>query len=95
MTGEVTLRGKVLPVGGIKEKLLAAYRVGIREVILPEDNEKDLEDIPEDVREEMEFIFVEHMDQVLEIALVRDVEAGVAKPAEESDTSFPSPPLAH
>ena len=50
MTGEITLRGKVLPVGGIKDKVLAAYRAGIREIILPDENEKDLEDIPEDVR---------------------------------------------
>ncbi len=58
MTGEITLRGKVLPVGGIKDKVLAAYRSGIREVVLPVENEKDLEDIPEDVRKEMQFHLV-------------------------------------
>ena len=69
MTGEITLRGKVLPVGGIKDKVLAAYRAGIREVILPAENEKDLEDIPEDVRSEMQFHLVKHMDDVLALAL--------------------------
>ena len=69
MTGEITLRGKVLPVGGIKDKILAAYRVGIREVILPEENEKDLEDIPEDVRSAMQFHLVKHMDEVIPVAL--------------------------
>ncbi|HHY97785.1 MAG TPA: endopeptidase La [Firmicutes bacterium] len=69
MTGEITLRGRVLPVGGIKEKVLAAHRSGIRIVILPEENEKDLEEIPENVRQEMEFIKVRHMDQVLDTAL--------------------------
>ena len=71
MTGEITLRGRVLPVGGVKEKVLAAHRAGIRTILLPEDNRKDLEDIPEDVRKEMEFHFVEHADQVLELALVK------------------------
>ena len=64
MTGEITLRGKVLPVGGIKDKMLAAYRAGIREVILPVENEKDLEDIPEDVRSVMQFHLVKEMDEV-------------------------------
>jgi ATP-dependent Lon protease len=95
MTGEITLRGRVLPVGGIKEKVLAAYRAGIREIILPDENEKDLEDITEDVRGEMTFHLVEQMDRVLELALVRDVEAGVAAPAGEGDSSFDAPPLAH
>jgi len=69
MTGEITLRGKVLPVGGIKDKVLAAYRAGIREVILPVENEKDLEDIPEDVRNAMQFHLVKEMDEVVAIAL--------------------------
>ncbi len=68
MTGEITLRGHVLPVGGIKEKILAAHRAGIREVILPAQNAKDLEDIPQNVKEEMTFHFVERMDEVLELA---------------------------
>lgn len=70
MTGEITLRGRVLPVGGVKEKVLAAHRAGIRTVILPKENEKDLEDIPEDVRHEMHFNFVRHADEVIKIALV-------------------------
>ncbi len=69
MTGEVTLRGKVLPIGGLKEKLLAAHRAGIFEAILPEDNRKDLPDIPENLKSAMKLNFVETMDEVLKIAL--------------------------
>lgn len=69
MTGEVTLRGRVLPIGGLKEKSLAAHRAGIRTVLLPDGNKKDLADIPESVREQMQFIPVKHMDDVLGIAL--------------------------
>ncbi len=69
MTGEITLRGKVLPVGGIKDKVLAAYRGGINEIILPKENEKDVEEIPAEVREAMEFHLVESMDEVLRLAL--------------------------
>ena len=75
MTGEITLRGKVLPIGGLKEKLMAAHRHGIREAILPKDNEKDLPDIPELIRNEMKLNFVESMDQVLKIALEREIVA--------------------
>jgi len=71
MTGEITLRGRVLPIGGLKEKSLAAHRAGIKKVLLPKDNEKDLADIPESVRQDMEFVVVSHMDEVLEHALVR------------------------
>jgi ATP-dependent Lon protease len=70
MTGEITLRGHVLPVGGIKEKVLAAHRAGIKKVILPKENKKDLELIPKEVKEELEFVFVEHMDEVLKISLL-------------------------
>ena len=69
MTGEITLRGKVLPIGGLKEKLLAAHRAGLFEVILPKDNEKDLAEVPENLRTAMKMHFVETVDQVLSIAL--------------------------
>ncbi len=69
MTGEITLRGKVLPVGGVKDKILAASRAGIAQVILPMDNERDLEEIPSEVRESMEFHLVESMDEVASVAL--------------------------
>ncbi|MDO4732115.1 MAG: endopeptidase La [Bacillota bacterium] len=71
MTGEISLHGRVLAVGGIKEKLLAAYRNGITEIILPKACERDLEDLPADVREKMQFHLVEHLSQVLELALVK------------------------
>ncbi len=73
MTGEITLRGRVLPIGGLKEKLLAAHRHGIREAIMPKDNEKDLPDIPENIRNEMKLHFVSSMDEVLKLALEREV----------------------
>jgi ATP-dependent Lon protease len=69
MTGEITLRGKVLPIGGVKEKLLAAHRFGLRTIILPKDNEKDLADIPPEIQAQMSIHFVESMDEVLQLAL--------------------------
>src|SRR5580692_7919196 len=75
MTGEITLRGKVLGIGGLKEKLLAAHRHGITEAIIPLDNKKDLPDIPENIRNEMKIHFVESMDEVLKIALEREIVA--------------------
>ena len=74
MTGEVTLRGKVLPVGGVKEKVLAARRGGITTVLLPQKNDKDVKELPKTIRRGMHFVFVEHMDQVLAAALVRPVK---------------------
>ncbi|GMK38418.1 Lon protease 1 [Paenibacillus sp. CCS19] len=70
MTGEITLRGRVLPIGGLKEKSLAAHRAGIRRVLLPKENERDLIDVPESIREEMTFVPVGHMDEVLQHALL-------------------------
>ena len=75
MTGEITLRGKVLPIGGLKEKLMAAHRHGIYEAIMPADNQKDLPDIPDNIRNVMKLHFVENMDQVLKIALEREITA--------------------
>ena len=69
MTGEITLRGKVLPIGGLKEKSLAAHRAGINTVIIPKDNVKDLDDIPQNIKDEMEFIPVSDMEQVFKAAL--------------------------
>ncbi len=79
MTGEITLRGKVLPIGGVKEKVLAAHRLGIRTIILPRDNEKDLADVPEDIQKLLEFRLVDTMDEVLQIALERGVPTEVDK----------------
>jgi len=75
MTGEITVRGRVLPIGGLKEKVLAAHRQGIHELILPKDNEKDLPDIPENVRKDMNLHFVTSMDEVLKLALEREIIA--------------------
>jgi ATP-dependent Lon protease len=69
MTGEITLRGKVLPIGGVKEKLLAAHRFGLKTLILSKENEKDLADIPEEVREDLTILTVDTIDEVLRYAL--------------------------
>lgn len=74
MTGEVTLRGRVLPIGGLKEKVLAAHRAGIRTVILPAENRRDLDELPRNVRRQLEFVLVDHMDAVLDSALVGQQE---------------------
>jgi ATP-dependent Lon protease len=100
MTGEITLRGKVLPIGGLKEKLLAAHRVGIMEAIMPKDNEKDLPDIPENLRNTMKLHFVDTMDDVLRIALEKPLPAISKEAAEEAALPLPTPstgdqPAAH
>ena len=71
MTGEVTLRGKALPIGGLKEKLLAALRAGTKTVLIPKENEKDLAEIPDNVKEGLELISVESVDDVLKVALTK------------------------
>ena len=72
MTGEITLRGNVLPVGGIKEKILAAHRAGIKRIIMPERNQKDMVDVPDQAKNEMEFFYVKKIDELLPLALTRD-----------------------
>ncbi len=100
MTGEITLRGKVLPVGGVKDKILAAHRAGIYEVIVPKDNDKDLDDIPAEVRDVIEVHFVESMDEVLQVALDRDITPLPAEAKGElreapAETSVGSDSIAH
>jgi ATP-dependent Lon protease len=99
MTGEITLRGLVLPVGGIKEKVLAAHRAGMKRVILPARNEKDLSDVPEQARKELDFVFATHMEEVLGAALeenpvgrkppASDPEGGGEKKGEKKPESTP------
>jgi ATP-dependent Lon protease len=72
MTGEITLRGRVLPIGGLKEKILAAHRGNIKTVVIPKDNEKDLAEVPQNVKKVLKIVFVEHIDEVLDIAFVKD-----------------------
>jgi ATP-dependent Lon protease len=96
MTGEITLRGKVLPIGGLKEKLLAAHRAGVFEVILPKDNEKDLAEVPENLRNAMKMHFAETMDQVLSVALESPLPEALAPVTEPAQTiaSLPTQPEA-
>ena len=82
MTGEITLRGRVLPIGGLKEKVLGAHRAGIKTIIIPKDNEADIEDVPEDVRNTLEFHPVETLSEVLDIALVPTSPGEQARPLE-------------
>jgi ATP-dependent Lon protease len=96
LTGEITLRGRILPVGGVREKVLAAHRTGLKTVILPERNEKDLVDIPKRARNDLKLVFVEHMDEVLEVALVPlddkkvTTEVSVSKSSKKSSTELSS-----
>ena len=77
MTGEITLRGKVLPIGGVKEKVLAAHRAGVKNIVLPRDNEKDLADIPKNVLDTLDVHMVSTMDEVLKIALAAPLPARI------------------
>ncbi|MFN7397887.1 MAG: endopeptidase La, partial [Sandaracinobacter sp.] len=103
MTGEVTLRGRVLPIGGLKEKLLAALRGGITTVLIPAENEKDLEDVPANVREGLTIIPVSHVDEVLKVAFTRpiepiewtDTDEKAAAPATPTTPPVPAAPTTH
>ena len=94
MTGEVTLTGQVLPIGGLKEKLLAAHRAGIKEVLIPKENEKDLVDMPKKIIDDIKIIPVEYADQVLKIALTKElkktewVEVDMSKKDDKSQASI-------
>lgn len=92
MTGECTLRGRVLPVGGIKAKVMAAHRAGIKRVILPQKNQRDIDDVPEEVRKNMEFIFAEDMRQVLAAAL-EDISSETATPGALADKPVVTPAI--
>jgi len=100
MTGEITLRGEVLPIGGLKEKLLAAHRGAIKTVIIPEENVKDLTDIPDNVKNRLEIVPVKWIDRVFEVALERlpeplpDEEAADAKPAATEPAAVAAAPVA-
>ncbi|MCA1557636.1 MAG: endopeptidase La, partial [Acidobacteria bacterium] len=92
MTGEITLRGKVLPIGGVKEKLLAAHRFGITTLILPKDNEKDLVEVPEEVLSTMDIHFAETIDEVLTIALEDSCPTDAAVEGKTPPIWTPAPP---
>jgi ATP-dependent Lon protease len=85
MTGEITLRGRVLPIGGVREKVLAAYRAGLKTVILPEKNMKDLVDLPKAAKTELKIVPVKHMDEVLEIALSEKVVIKPPRPKKRNE----------
>jgi ATP-dependent Lon protease len=91
MTGEITLRGKVLPIGGVKEKLLAAHRIGVTTIILPRENEKDLADVPKNVLEVLQVVLVSHIDEVLKIALAHPGSSAPQEAVEPSPESLDLP----
>ncbi|MDP2638222.1 MAG: endopeptidase La [Candidatus Levybacteria bacterium] len=95
MTGEITLRGRVLEIGGLKEKVIAAHRAGLKTIIMPKDNKKDLEDVPKEVINDLKFIFVSHMDEVLDIALSKPlsrqrVEVQIQRPILHAPKPYPA-----
>ena len=85
MTGEITLRGRVLPIGGLKSKILAAHLAGARMVVIPRKNEKDLRDIPDEIRKQIKIVLVDSMDAVLETALRRRPKPIVTPPARDAE----------
>jgi len=95
MSGEITLKGRVLPVGGIKEKLLAAHREGIKKVILPADNRPDLKDMPKNVKDDLTIHFVETMDEVLRLALVKEMPKKLKKEKVADTSEVNEPPITH
>ncbi|MEO2198343.1 MAG: endopeptidase La [bacterium] len=95
MTGEITLRGKVLPIGGVKDKVLGAHRAGVTTIILPKDNEKDLADIPKAVLDVMELHLVESMDEVLKIALAEPLTAHIATDQTDAEAATPDDRVTH
>jgi ATP-dependent Lon protease len=95
MTGEITLRGKVLPIGGVKEKLLAAHRAGVKNIVLPKDNEKDLADIPKNVLDTLNVFLVTGMDEVLKIALAEPLPGRVAPGTEPVEVEATDDAITH
>ena len=96
MTGEITLRGKVLPIGGVKEKVLAAHRAGLKTIVLPKDNEKDLADIPKPVLDVLSVHMVQTMDDVLKIALADALPGPIVAPVTEGvDVEAPDDTITH
>jgi ATP-dependent Lon protease len=92
MTGEITLRGRVLPIGGVREKVLAAYRAGLKVVLLPEKNLKDLYEVPKTARSEMKIIPVTHMDQVIELAIAPEAIIEPPRPRKRNNEENPEEP---
>jgi ATP-dependent Lon protease len=93
MTGEITLRGRILPIGGLKEKIFAAHRGLISTVVIPRENEKDLKDIPEKILKKINIVMVDHMDEVLRLALaIEDPESFLKQKKQEAEGFFPEKP---
>jgi ATP-dependent Lon protease len=95
MTGEITLRGKVLPIGGVKEKVLAAHRAGVKNIILPKDNEKDLADIPKNMLDALDVYLVQSMDEVLKIALTEPLPGRLPTVAEPVEVDASDDTITH